>query len=385
MSDALDIPMEYLSFEDIRKNRRVVSYDVVRSILQRTEPLSSIPLPTDGSVEAEFNFPDAWNVGLKELDEASLTPATLTLGGEEHTLTKRAALMAISLVGLNDRYAFKSPGHLITPQMNYWVRNEGFGKYKSLTVLTKDSYIASFMGPDYKVVSNLLVLDEIVDFLSREYGIDEVYVDPFIDNNFQYTNFRLIFPERGFSVPTERSGRGKMEDHWHYGINVVNSLAGTTQLQLNGYMLEERTLAGLLPEYSQSGSFTLYSHPETRNDNDLRGWIRSNVHQIMAVLPAEGEMMKDMPNHVLQNKIGPLTLDIFQTMKIHRKVQEGVLDNLAESGDLTAYGVLHAMAKTGSMTDKFKSHIITHIQKAAGSLIHRTEEICEGCGRMHLD
>ena len=371
---------DFLSFEDIKRAGKVVPFQVVKEMLEHTEPLKLNLVTTDGTEDISFSVPDAWNVDLKALDDSVITSVKMTLRGEEFLLTKRAVLILLKLIGLSDRYAYKAPGHLIEPHINFWFANEGVGSSVDVNVVTKDKYVVSFMGPEQQILSNLEVLEQIRKYLAKEYDVQDLYVDPNIVNNYVETSFRLIFPERGFSVTTVRD-EGPETDHWHYGIHVANSLTGTTPLTIDGFMVEERSLAGILPEFAQTGK---YDRSRASDVDDLRGWVRSCVDQIMAILPAEGDIVEHMPTQKLAGKIGALTTDIFRSMKVHRKVQEVALENLTLSGDMTAYGVMHSLAKATAVDSDFPEKIVRHVQKVGGALPHRTEDICDGCGRLHL-
>lgn len=371
---------DFLSFEDIKRAGKVVPFQVVKEMLEHTEPLKLNLVTTDGTGDISFSVPDAWNVDLKALDDSVITSVKMTLRGEEFLLTKRAVLILLKLIGLSDRYAYKAPGHLIEPHINFWFANEGVGSSVDVNVVTKDKYVVSFMGPEQQILSNLEVLEQIRKYLAKEYDVQDLYVDPNIVNNYVETSFRLIFPERGFSVTTVRD-EGHEVDHWHYGIHVANSLTGTTPLTIDGFMVEERSLAGILPEFAQTGK---YDRSRASDVDDLRGWVRSCVDQIMAILPAEGDIVEHMPTQKLAGKIGALTTDIFRSMKVNRKVQEVALENLTLSGDMTAYGVMHSLAKATAVDSDFPEKIVRHVQKVSGALPHRTEDICDGCGRLHL-
>lgn len=375
---------EFYSFEDIQRAKQVVSLDAVKQILHRTEPVEQHLLQTDGSSKVRVTMPDLWNADMKELDDSTITSCKIFYEDREFYLSKRAMLTLLSMIGISDRYAYKAPGSLLEPHVNYWFEHEGIGKESQVKMVTNSNYAVGFMLPSYPIVSNLEVLSQIEKFLKNQSTKSEVFVDPHIINNYVTTDFRLILSEVAFEVETTRNGEPEV-DRWHFGVHVSNSLISslTKPLTISGFMVEERSLAGVLPEYSNIAGYT---RSVDMDIEDLRGWINSTLEQVFSILPAEADLIKHMPVHSLYGKVGNITTDIFRSMKVHRKVQELALENLSEAGDMTSYGIMHAMAKAVSATSpsKFPPKIVNHVQKVCGTLPSRSDEICDSCGRLHL-
>jgi hypothetical protein len=373
-----------LSFEDIQRSGKVVPFSVVRDVLSRTEPVVEHVLETDGSSEVRLTVPEGWNLDLKKLDDTNLTTASISYKGKDYLLTKRAILTLLHLIGISDRYAYKSPGHLIEPQLNYWFENEGVGNSSRVKLVTKDDYAVAFMGENAPIISNLTVLEEIRKFFKQSPSDPKLYVDPQIVNNYMETDFRIILPEVQFEVEVKRNGEVEI-DRWHYGIHVTNSLTSYSAkpLTISGFMVEQRSLAGILPEYSQTNN---YVRNTMLDMDDVRGWVGSTLSQVLAILPTEAELIQHISEHSLQGRVGYVTSDIFRTMKIHRKVQEVALDILAEEGDMTSYGLMMALSSAVSPKSKVKflPKVVNHVQRVAGSIPMRAEDICDGCGRIHL-
>ena len=377
--------IEFYSFEDIARANKVVPLSKVREVLKLTEPVEQHLLQTDGSSRVRVTMPDNWNYDLKALDDSIITTCKIEVLDRQYSLSKRAILTILGMIGISDRYAFKTPGHLLEPHINYWFENGGVGQDDDLKMVTKDNYAVGFMRSAYPIVSNLDVLDQIELFFEKRGMKQEIYVDPHIVNNYVQTEFRLILSEESFDVRTVRNGVEET-DTWYIGIHVTNSLisSATRPLSLAGFLIEQKSLAGILPELS---SLNGYNRNADVDIDDLNGWIASTVDQVMSILPAEAEMLKHMPDHSLKGNIGTLTTDIYRSMKVHRKVQEIALENLTVSGDMTSYGILHSLSKavaSPSGERQFPSKIVNHVQRVCGTLPSRTEDICDSCGRLHL-
>ena len=250
-------------------------------------------------------------------------------------------------------------------------------------MVTKDDYAVGFMKTNYPIVSNLEVLTQVRKFLEKSKMKQRLFVDPQIVHNYIQTEFRIILEDEVFEVETERNGEKEI-DKWHFGIHVSNSLISSTTkpLTISGFLIEQRSLAGILPEYS---SIAAYTRNAAMDVEDLRGWIHSTLDQVLSILPAEAEMLQNMPKHDISGSTGPVMTDIFRSMKVHRKVQEIAFENLTVSGDMTPYGIMHALAKAVSNSGvDFPPKIVNHIQQVCGTLPSRTDDICNSCGRLHL-
>ena len=373
----------FTSFDDVRRAGKIISLSDVQRILQQTEPVVEHLVNTDGTSDVKSHFPDGWNYGIKELDDNNITTAKLSFGGNTFSMTKRAALSLMSLIGVSDRYAMKVPGSLIEPHVDYWFQNLGVGVHDQIKILTKDNYVVGFMNPSADIISNLEVLDYIRKYYKGKTDGSDIFFTPDIKHNYTETDFRIVLPKIQFTVETERGGT-KVVDKWHYGVHVTNSLVASASnpLTITGFMMEQRSLASILPEHSQLAGFSRQTHLDK---DDLRGWIRSTLDQIDAVLPVEGEAVVDMVKHDLGDSIGDTISDIFRSMKIHRKVQEESINILTDGGDMTAYGVMYSLAKaTVGQFDKMSNKTVNHVQKVAGALPNRTDDLCSSCGRLHM-
>lgn len=378
-----ELEYEFTSFDDVQRAGKIIPLSAVQRILQQTEPVSEHLVNTDGTSKVKSLFPDGWNHGLKDLDDNNVTTAKLTFDGASYSMTKRAALSLMSLIGISDRYALKVPGSLIEPHVDYWFQNLGVGKTDQIKVLTKDSYVVGFMNPSSDIISNLEILDYIRKYFKGKTDGSDIFFTPDIKHTYVETDFRIVLPKVQFTVETERGGN-KVVDRWHYGVHVTNSLLASQSnpLTITGYMMEQSSLASILPEHSQIAGFTRQTNLDK---DDLRGWVRSSLDQISAVLPVEGEAVMDMVKHDLGDNIGDTISDIFRSMKIHRKIQEASIDILTDGGDMTAYGVMYSLAKaTVGQFDKMSNKTVNHIQKVAGALPNRSEDLCASCGRLHM-
>lgn len=375
---------EIYSFEDIARAGKVVPLETVERLLHITEPVEQHDIVTNGSVKVKFTMPPNWNLDLKEMDPSNITSSQIEVEGVgNYYLSKNAILNALNQVGISDHYAYKTPGHLLAPHLDHWFAN-GMGKDTDIKMVTKGDYAVGFMRPDFKVISNLEVLKFVKRFFRDNKMKNDIYVDPNIVNSYSQTEIRLILSNDTFEVETERNGE-KETDIWHLGLHISNSLITntTTPLTFAGFLWERNSQAAILPDLS---NLIGYRRPYLQDPEDLKGWVLATLDQVFSILPVEAEMVKQMPNHSLVGKMGPLTTDLFRSLKVHRKVQEGTLENLSLSGDMTSYGVMHAMAKTTSDPDlRISPKVVNHVQRVCGTLPGHADDMCDSCGRIHFD
>lgn len=378
---------KYSTFGDITRAKKVVPFDLVRDVLERTEPVEQHVVSTTGEGNLRISMQDDWNYDMKNMDDSSVTSCKLYLGDTPYVVTKQAMLSLLRRIGISEKYALRTPGSLMEPHVNYWMNHAGVGAVgeESMLVVTKDpGLVVGVTSSKFPVISNLVVLNEVEEFVRDRGFADRVYVDPRIVNNYTLTDFRLIFDEVAFTVDTTRDS-GKETDKWHLGVHISNALVSSESrpLTISGYMMEQKSLAGIIPEFS---SLIGYHRSSAIDTADLRGWVRSTLDQIFDVMPVEAETIQDMPGYTFHGKVGVLTTDLFKSMKIHRSVQEAALENLMETGDMSSYGIMHAIARAVSVNadSRVAPKGVSYIQRVCGTLPARASEVCDSCGRLHL-
>lgn len=376
---------EVFSVGDIRASEDYIPFSDVKKVLARTEPVDTVPIYLDGKDSIEIRLDDDWNAGGKERYIEAPTGNTITINGKTWYMNRSCTVSLYHKIGLSERFAYRTPGHVVEPLMNFYM-NDGHDllHQDQITLVVKDDQAVGITDPNLPIISNVLVVEEIEKFLRSEMGSSNVFVDSRISNTFGVTDFRLVMAEPAFSVDTVRNGR-KHTDAWHYGVRVTNSLVTNSArpLTLSGFMLESKTQAGIVPEYSNLIGF---SRRLALDLDDLRGWVRSTLKQIFSVLPAEARMVQEMPKYSFHGQMDSITTDLFSTLKIPRKVQTWALDRIVENGDMTSYGIMHAIA--GATSVKYgvpmSSKASQYLQTTMGALPSRAQEFCDSCGRLHL-
>ena len=377
--------IEAYSVGDIISTNDFVPFSEVKKVLKRTEPVTQVPIYLDGKDNIQIVLDDDWGYGGKQRYVEAPTNNTISINDKTWTLNRSCTVALYMKIGLSERFAYRTPGSVVEPLMNYYF-NDGHDLLyqEELSLIVKDGMAVGITDANMPIVSNVLVVEEIEKFLNEKMGSSKVFVDSRISNTYGVTDFRLIMAEPSFSVTTKRNGVEE-EDFWHYGIRVTNSLVTNSARPLNiaGFMLENKTQAGIVPEYSNLIGFSRRMALDT---DDLRGWVRSTLSQVFAVLPAEAQLMQEMPKYSFHGQMGTTLTDVFATLKIPRKVQTWALDRIVENGDMTSYGIMHAIAgatsaKYGVKMSPTASH---YIQSTMGALPARAKEFCDSCGRLHI-
>ena len=372
------------SFEELKRQGKVVPIGVVEKMLEATEPLERFSFPSSGTDELEFVFDENWNEDIKTLDPSSLVPVKVIYKDKEYQATKGAIVSFVNKIGLSEKYATKCPGHLIEAHLNYWVKNGGIVLQDEMDMVTHLDFVVGFIESQSPTISNVLVLRTIKNKIKELTGFEDLYIDPRIEHNYIRTNFRIILPEESFKVTTKRNGVPST-DTWHIGFHISNSLVANSKknLVVSGFVVEQDSLAGIIPEYSASAT---YSRNRSTDSDDLVGWLGSVVSQALAALPIEGEMMQNMPNHSLEGKISTLTSDIFRDKRVPVKIQSKAIDILTEEGDMTTYGVMMSLSKavSGEEQQYHPPSSVFYIQALCGTLPSSVEEMCDSCGRLHI-
>lgn len=370
------------TLEDMQRAKKLLSVSRVKELFSGLEPIRQVEVDISTENNITISLPEFWNEGLKSLDDSIMTSATLEMEGSKYMFMKRAILMLASAMGISESYVYRIPGPLLETHMNHWLRNSGVWHKDTIKFLIKDKYVVGVAPESKVVVYNSDILDYVVRSLRKKSDGTTLFVEPNLTNLYTETSYNILLPEVAFTVDADRNGK-KERDHWHFGIHVSNSLvsASRSPLSVSGAMYEHNSGIVILPEHSQ---IAVYPRTADGSPEDVKGWIDSSIDQIKAILPVEAETIQDMVNHELQD-VGETLTDIFRTLKVPRKVQETTVDILTDEGDLTAYGVMVALAKAGlERADNLTGTTFTHVQRVAGLLPSRTDSLCNSCGRIHM-
>lgn len=352
---------------------QLMTLDVAKQRLAPTEGLSEYSFDTTGnSNKIRFDYPDGWaeKVG-PDADGLTPTDVVMRLDDTEILLTKDAALDAASKVGLQKSYVLATPGRLISDHMNYWYNNGD----KELKLLA-GNYGVAFTRATVTPYSNHALIDSAVDAIRQRYGSSaEVLVDYKFAHNLERSDIRLIIADASRSI---QSISRSEPDEWSIGINLNNSITGHSSLELSGYGFSWICTNGMISEHISSGK---YRRKLTASVEESYEWTSESVDAILEGMEMELERISHLTEISLEDELVDTLDSMFKEFGVPASLRERVVDNLAESDDLSAYGLLNAVTAVGNDPDLSAKHV-EHLLRSAGripdSLIHR----CPTCHKV---
>lgn len=379
--------MTTVSFEEIKKAKKVLPFTEAYKILETTEPLSSYEFDTDGNKKVTFSVPQEWNaegVDIQSKPSDWVTSATFSMsGGPSVSLTKEALLSATSSIGLNPSFAQRSPAPLIQAALNYWANNKGMGTSDKMKILVDASNTGvAFVRPTLSVFSNLTLVSAVVEKIEETFNLsaDDLWVDYKIANDLHSTSFRLIVPEVAKSIQSARTGAHDPDD-WSLGIQFTNSLSGVAKspLSVSGYLFAWWCLNGSISSHATSGN---YSRKTSGQDLDeVVDWITASTEQILAILPEELDDVESLTQVPLAGELNDTISDIFAHYKIPVGARNGIMDELVESNDLSGYGLMNSITQAGN-NHKWADNVTSHVMKVGGAMPHVLTSRCSSCHRL---
>jgi len=323
---------------------KLLSVDDVRQRLAVTEPLSQEHVTSDSNIR--FTFPEGWNADLDEIGGTDRTAVLMRVNGVEKPMTKDAALIAASNVGLPGAYVKKTPGPLVEQHMNYWY-GVGMGE-KAYNVLTVGEDVAAFVKPTIVPFSNLALLDSTIEGIQRHYGADtEILADYKIRHNLGRTDVRLIVPEHqrtitGGGLNDVPSGEA---DLWSAGITLTNSLIGKSQTAVEGNLFRWWCTNGATTTNAEVGTWSRRSGGQ---GEDVYVWAAEAVDEVLGGMEHRFDEVQALTGLNVAGNTADVLRDIFTQYQVPVSQREAVTNALLESENLTMYAIMNAITQTAN-------------------------------------
>ena len=361
---------------------KLLSLDEAKNILAPLEAMGESEFAMgEGSVE--FTFPDKWNADLATLDGTDTTEATIAIGGSKFQLTKDAALAASSLVGLSRRYVSVTPGHLIEPHLNYWYGQQGGYQNwsKNLKLIHRDESVGvAFCRSAMNTYSMQRVLAEAMDSIYDRYGKGTtVYVDRKMEAGIRSTAIRLIVPESERSVPS-RFAEEEGNDPWSVGLALQTSLTGEVPLGVSGYLFRYVCVNGATTQHSHG-----VKHRRSRGEQaeNVYDWLGNEIDAILASMEDEMAHVEALTTMKLAGEVSQILANLFEQFNVPIPSREKITNELVESDDLSAYGVMQAVTEAANDVELSPTEV-ARLMGIGGALPHVLSARCPSCKRFSL-
>lgn len=334
-----------VAFDQMRD--KLLTLDQVQEKISSTEPLNQTFVSNENKVH--FAFDPTWAIGLEDKPGTAPVDAVISIDGEDHRLTKEAALQVGAEFGYPGKLASKTPSALLEQNLNYWW-NAGMGE-KEFNVLSTgvDQTVAALTRPTINPFSNRLLVDETIQGIRERYGDDTpIYADYKFNHSLIRTDIRFIIPEavrliRGGGLSDVPAGE---QDEWAGGIHLSNSLIGKTQTKLETYLFRWWCTNGATTQLENIGQ--VFSRRGDHQTADVYEWARAAVDDVLGGLEGQFDLIQALTALKLGSNTGEVVAEIFDTFRVPVTQRRRVIETLETAEELNMYVVMNAITETAN-------------------------------------
>lgn len=358
----------------------MISLPKLEEALGATEPVQALPFNVGPTVK--FEVEENWNAHLEEMDDQAPVGAMISVGSQELQFSKAAFLEATSAFGMPKGLAQRTPGDLLTSQLNYWFgEGEGF-EGREYKVLRMNDQARAFTKASLVPFSNLKLLEAGVNALRSKYGSDaEIVADYKFVHTLHQTDFRLIVPEYVRAIDSAHS-TPETPDNWSTGLAIRNSLSGVGPTELSGYLFRYWCTNGAIDTLTESGKWSRRGRHQ--DPDDVYSWAETVVNEVLGGLEHSLDKVNDLTKITLEGNLGQVRealRDVFTRNRITGALQDRITMNMADESDLSMYAVMNAITAVANDPELSYGHV-QQLMAAGGELAHLAHDRCGSCHRL---
>lgn len=351
---------------------KLLTLDQVDEQLAAFEDLSRQPFYTDGGSQVHFTLPDGWNADLAEKPGMYITPAGVDIDGDVYPLTKDAVLEATSLAGIPKLLASKTPGTLIQNVLNYWMSNGS----KYLQLVHNGAVGMAFTRASVNVTSNVGLLTMLLGELKDRFG-GEVLADYKFQNDLHRTGIRLIVPTQTTMIASQRADEEGL-DPWSIGLALEHSMLGECALSVHGYLFAWWCTNGAI---AMEHSAATHRRRANEDSAETLEWAGIAAQSCLDEIEHELKAVAALPKIPLEGSMSQTTQHLFDRFKVPVDAREAVMQNLASTDDLSAYGVMNAVTQVAN-DEELSDTQVTELMRIGGAMPHVLSGMCDKCHRL---
>jgi hypothetical protein len=364
------------SINDVKD--KLISLDDVRETLSYTEPLVVHDFDADS---ISFRLEDDYNHGLKALDSNDTVNAYISVGGRELQLTKAGLYDALKQTKVSKGFLDKAPAHLAGELLNTYYR-EGLTSDRELKGLgIRGDKVAAIARAAVHPYSNLRFLDLMLDAIEQKYGKGEVFADYKFTHNLQQTHLRLIVPE--YVRVIENTGTDN--DTWSTGLQLINSLTGAEQTEINGYLFRYWCTNGAIDTRTNANSTWSRRGAAGRDDEAVFEWARDAVDEVLGGLEESLDAVQAMTSVSIEGHTRETLNDVFREYGIPSGQRSQIISGMLDDRELTMYSLMQAVTQLANGPD-LSPVDVDRLMRIGGELPAAAEQgVCSQdnpCGRL---
>lgn len=330
-----------VTIDDVKD--KLLSLDDVRERLAYTEPLAIHEFEVGEGVS--FRLGEDYNHGLKALQPNNEINGFISVGGRELQLTQSGIYDLAKEIKLPKGFLYKAPSHITEEIFNHFFR-AGLekGEYKVLGV--RGDKAAAVARAAVQPYSNLRLLEILLDGIEAKYGSGEVFADYKFTHTLQQTHIRLIVPEYVRVI----ENTGTENDTWSTGIQLVNSLTGLEQTQINGYLFRYWCTNGAIDTRTSANSIWSRRGANGRNDAVFE-WARDAVDEVLGGLEGALDGVQSMTDIHLDGMTRETMNEMFREYGLPGNLRNTITNNMINESNLTMYSLMQAVTQAANNAD----------------------------------
>lgn len=321
---------------------RLLTLEQAEAELRKTEPVTVSEVGTDTGVH--FTMENGWTDAAEELDDTATVPVIMSIGGVDRPMTKEAAYMAASRIGLSNAYVRKTPANLIQHHLNYHYSTPE----KAFSVLSVADTVSAFTRASLQPFSNMELFDSVVSGIRKQYGQDtEILADYKILNTLERTDVRFIVPEHARTITDGgmRDVPAGEADVWSAGVHLSNSVIGKTQTAVEAYLFRWWCTNGATTTLDNVGRWSRRSNGDGA---DVYLWAQEAVDEVLGGMEYRFNEVQALTGLNIAGNTADVVRDIFTQYEIPVSQREDITAQLLESETLTLYTVMNAITQAAN-------------------------------------
>lgn len=352
--------------------------DEVYRILARTEPMKPRRFSV-GDLGLKFRAEPGWQHGVKAKDGNDPVGVYASLHDRDFQLTRSTLEETCLAFGLPRNLATATPAELLVPTMNYWFREGLLYQPKrnlGYQFMVNDDKAVAFTRQSLTPFSNLALLDEAVTAIRARFGEkSEILADYKLSHTLRQTYLRLIVPAANWQM----QNTGEQDDQWSLGVSLKNSLTGSSQTAIEGYLFRWVCANGQINTASSTGVWT---RRKDATEDEVYAWARSAVDEALSALQPAFLAIQHLTDVRIDGSLADTLRDVFEHYKIGIHQRPKIIRLLEEhDGEITMYVIMNAITQVANETG-LEPSTVDSLLRAGGDLPHSAEDRCGACHRM---
>lgn len=365
-----------ITINDMRS--KLHTLDHVHTVLGRNEPMQPMPF-TVGDVGLRFRAEAGWHHGAKAKDGNERVNVFVSLGGREYQLTRSTLEETCVAFGFKREYPTTCPAELLIPHMNHWYR-EGLldqpKRNRDFQYLINGDTAVAFAKQSLRPFSNLSLLDQLVAGIHAKYGSDtEILADYKFSHTLRSTYLRLVIPEASRVL----HDTGTDDDTWALGIAMKNSLTGSLQTSIEGYLFRYVCTNGQIDRNATSGVWT---RRKDATESEVYAWARNAVDEVLGGLDGALDAVQSLTQLGIDGNLADTIRDVFEHYRIPIHQRPKIIRILEDhEGEVTMYVIMNAITQVAN-EHGLEPATVEALLRVGGDLPYTADQRCGACHRL---